>query len=216
MGAARVSRSETYLTIARPVVAEFEVKRSVFRCHLAPVGDEPAARGLVSDLRRAHHDARHHCTAWVIGPPLERVERSNDDGEPAGTAGGPMLEVLRGRELSDVAAVAIRWFGGTLLGAGGLTRAYGDAVRLAVAEAHVVQRRLIHRFTIDVAHEHAGRLESELRNRGLVQQVDYGAAVHITLGVPADGISPLARLVAELGQGELDLTATDPTWVTSL
>ena len=85
-------------------------------------------------MRAQHWDARHHCSAFVLGPRSE-LQRSSDDGEPAGTAGAPMLEVLRGAGVSDVAAVVTRWFGGTLLGAGGLVRAYGDAVRAALAEA---------------------------------------------------------------------------------
>src|SRR5699024_706460 len=99
-------------------------------------------------------DARHHCTAMVIGPE-GRLQRTNDDGEPPGTAGSPMLEVLCGEGLSDVVAVVTRWFGGTLLGTGGLVRAYSDAVRAAVGAARLVQREPVQLF--ELAEPDAGR-----------------------------------------------------------
>ncbi|CAM3579875.1 IMPACT family protein [Nocardioides zeicaulis] len=108
----------SYLTLAGDTTGVVEDRGSRFVCHLARVPDEDGARELVARLRREHAGARHHCSAFVLGPRGE-VQRSSDDGEPAGTAGAPMLEVLRGADVSDVAAVVSRWFGGTLLGAGG-------------------------------------------------------------------------------------------------
>ena len=102
-----------YLTIGRDGAAEIEEKRSRFLCTLARVEDEADARAVVERLRKQHWDARHTCSAFRIGPPPQPVERSNDDGEPAGTAGAPMLEVLRGAGVSDTVAVVTRWFGGT-------------------------------------------------------------------------------------------------------
>ncbi|MGH3317578.1 MAG: IMPACT family protein, partial [Nocardioidaceae bacterium] len=126
-----MSVPSSYLTVARSRDAETEVKRSRFLCRLRRVEHEDQARAVVDEARREHGDARHHCSAFILGP-AGQVQRSSDDGEPAGTAGGPMLEVLRGREVSDVVAVVSRYFGGTLLGAGGLVRAYSDAVRAAL------------------------------------------------------------------------------------
>ena len=114
-----------YLVPAGPGTAEVVVKRSRFLCSVARVASEAEARAVVDRARKKHWDAGHHCSAFVIGPASE-LQRSSDDGEPSGTAGAPMLEVLRGREVSDVVAVVTRWFGGVLLGAGGLVRAYGD------------------------------------------------------------------------------------------
>ena len=104
-----------YLTVARSGSAEIEVKRSRFLARVERVETEAAARAVVEAARKEHWDARHHCSAFVLGPDAG-VQRSNDDGEPSGTAGAPMLEVLRGRELSDVVVVVTRWFGGVLLG----------------------------------------------------------------------------------------------------
>lgn len=204
----------SYLTVARGAEAEIEVKRSRFLCTLRRVEDEPAARGVVEGLRKRHWDARHHCSAFRLHPD---VERSSDDGEPAGTAGAPMLEVLRGHQVSDVVAVVTRWFGGTLLGAGGLVRAYGDAVRAALAEAGTLRRTLVREHLLDLDHADAGRVESDLRARGItVVDTAYGALVTLRLGVPPEQEQRLAALVAELTAGAVETRVAGERWVDSL
>ncbi|BAS17934.1 IMPACT family member YvyE [Arthrobacter sp. Hiyo8] len=143
------SRATAYTTLAPgdDFRHELEIKRSRFITVLRRASDEDAARALVAELRKEFHDARHHCSAFVLGP--DRViQRSNDDGEPSGTAGIPMLEALIKREtlpgvadLSDVSAVVVRYFGGILLGAGGLVRAYSESISAALDSAPLVQRR---------------------------------------------------------------------------
>lgn len=204
----------SYLTLARPAEADLEVKRSRFLCTLRRVEDEPAARAVVEGLRKRHWDARHHCSAFRLHPDLER---SSDDGEPAGTAGAPMLEVLRGHKVSDVVAVVTRWFGGTLLGAGGLVRAYGDAVRAALDEAGTLRRSLVREHLLDLDHAEAGRVESELRARGVaVIDTEYAARVTLRLGVPSDEEGRLAALVAELTAGAGETRVAGERWVDSL
>jgi len=207
----------TYLTLAHDAEAEIEAKRSRFLCTLVRVDDEAAARAVVERLRKRHWDARHHCSAFVIGPPPGQVERSSDDGEPAGTAGAPMLEVLRGAGVSDVVAVVTRWFGGTLLGAGGLVRAYGDAVRAALDEAGTLRRSLVREHLLELDHTDAGRVESELRTRGVaVLDTTYAARVSLTLGVAPADEPRLATLLAELTAGATETTVVGERWVDSL
>lgn len=207
----------SYLTLARDAETEIEVKRSRFGCTLSRVESEEAARAVVDRVRRQRWDAGHHCTAFVVGPPPMPVERSSDDGEPAGTAGAPMLEVLRGHGLSDVVAVVSRWFGGTLLGAGGLVRAYGDAVRGALAEAGTVRRTLVREHLVELDHANAGRVESELRSRGVaVLDTTYGARVGLTLGVPPEEEPRLVALLAELTAGAAETRVAGERWVDSL
>jgi uncharacterized YigZ family protein len=206
----------SYLTLARDGTAEIEVKRSRFLCTLERVEDETAARSVVERLRKQHWDARHHCSAFVLGPARE-VERSSDDGEPAGTAGAPMLEVLRGHAgegVSDVVAVVSRWFGGTLLGAGGLVRAYGDAVRAGLDATGTRRRSLVRELVLDVDHADAGRVESELRTRGIaVLDTTYGDRVALRLGVPPTDEDRLHALVAELTAGTVEAVAAGERWV---
>ena len=213
-----------FTTLAGPAIAEIEVKRSRFLCELTPVGagddeaSEVAARAVVEAARKQHWDARHHCSAFVLGP-QRQVRRSNDDGEPSGTAGAPMLEALVASGLSDVVAVVTRWFGGTLLGAGGLVRAYGDVVRAALAEARVVtyERRLV--VAADVAIADVGRVENALRAAGRhVEGVDYaqGAAsgtARLVLAVTEADRAALESELASLTGGSADLDECGQRWV---
>ena len=203
----------SYLTIARDATAEVEDRGSRFLCTLRRVATEGDARALVAGLRREHWDARHHCSAFVLGPD-GAVQRSSDDGEPAGTAGAPMLDVLRGAGLSDVAAVVTRWFGGTLLGAGGLVRAYGDAVRAGLDATGTLRRDLVRELTLEVDHADAGRVESELRSRGtVVLDTAYAARVVLRLGVPPADEERLHALVAELTAGTAAAVPRGERWV---
>lgn len=200
----------SYRVLAEPARAEIEEKRSRFLCLLVRVSTEDEARAVVEAARREFHDARHHCSAYVLG--AGAVERSSDDGEPSGTAGAPMLEVLRGAGLGDVVAVVVRWFGGTLLGAGGLVRAYGDAVRAALGEAAVVERRRLSLVSVTVGHAEAGRLENDLRSRGVrVHETTYGTEVVLTLAVPPG--SPIEDEVAALTGGAAEVATAGETWI---
>lgn len=190
-----------YVTVAQSVCTRLEVKRSVFECTIEPVADEAQARAVLERLRRQHWDARHHCSAFILGPE-GRIQRSNDDGEPAGTAGAPMLEVLRGAGVTDVVAVVTRWFGGTLLGAGGLVRAYSDAVRQGLAEAGSRRYLRVAQMRVELGHAEAARLESAVRMRGWnVVDTSWAHEVVLTLGVPPTQVGELESLLAELSGG---------------
>lgn len=189
----------SYRTIDRPVggsaEAEIVVLRSRFLARVGRVEDEAAARALIAEARSTHHDARHHCTAFVIGPDGS-LRRSNDDGEPSGTAGRPMLEVLAGREVSDVVAVVTRWFGGTLLGTGGLARAYADATAAALDVAGTRERVLWQRARVTVPIRQVGAMESRLRRDTQVLDVAYGPD-EVSYEVAAADLAALDRLAFE-------------------
>jgi uncharacterized YigZ family protein len=202
-----------YRTIRGPVTATVEERRSVFECWLRRVDSADDARAVVAEARRVHCDARHHCSAWVLGPE-GALTRSNDDGEPAGTAGTPILEALVHSGFSDVAAVVTRWFGGTLLGTGGLVRAYGDAVRAALAEAQSLHRELRELATLEVGHADAGRIDHDLRASGVVvTDVDYGRSVILHVAVPVGDRAAVSERVARLTGGAADLRPRSTEWV---
>lgn len=205
----------SYLTIGRDGAAEIEVQRSRFRCQLTRVTDEADARSAIEVVRRRHPEARHHCTAFVIGPD-GALQHSNDDGEPSGTAGPPMLEVLKGREVCDVVAVVTRWFGGVLLGTGGLARAYADATRAALDEVGVAERVLQELCEVVVDIATAGRLEHELRARGArMLGVEYTDLAALRLAVPPAALEVTREIVAELTSGTAELVRLDQRWVTN-
>jgi uncharacterized YigZ family protein len=202
---------------------ELEIKRSRFITVLQRTGDEESARALVSGLRREFHDARHHCSAFVLGPD-RGVQRSNDDGEPSGTAGAPMLEALLKREtaagvtdLSDVTAVVVRYFGGILLGAGGLVRAYSESVSSALEVAPFVRRQRLRICSVPVPHASAGRLENELRATGYVMAgTSYDAQTTVLrLALPDEParLAQAADRLAALTAGSAALLPGESEWI---
>lgn len=190
-----------YETIAARVDTEIEITRSRFLTRLERVDSEDAARAAIARVRAEHPRARHHCSAFVLGPD-GRIQRSNDDGEPSGTAGAPMLDALVSAGLSDVVAVVTRYFGGVLLGAGGLTRAYRSAVADAIAAARRVRRAVRRDVTIESAYDVAAQIEAEARRRGYaVGAAAYSDRVRQTYAVAEHEVEPLAALAAELSAG---------------
>lgn len=203
----------SYLTVARNATAEIEVRRSRFLCTVARVGDEEDARGVLEATRKQHWNARHHVSAFVVGP--ERLsEQASDDGEPPGTGGPPVLEVLRGRRLSDVVVVVSRWFGGVLLGTGGLSRAYADAARAGLVEAGDVERVLQDLCEVWVDIAAVGRLEHDLRSRGArVLGVEYTSEAALRFAIPPQARPVAEEIVAELTAGTAELRVVGQEWV---
>ena len=219
------SRATAYttLTAGGGFRHELEIKRSRFITVLQRTADEDSARSLVAALRKEFHDARHHCSAFVLGPD-RGVQRSNDDGEPSGTAGIPMLEALLKREtgpgvsdLSDVTAVVVRYFGGILLGAGGLVRAYSESVSSALELAPLVRRQRLRICSVPVPHAAAGRLENELRSAGYVMAgTSYDAQTTVLrLALPDDpaGLARATARLAELSAGSAALLPGETEWI---
>lgn len=194
-------------TIAAPVEHELVVKRSRFLARVHPVVSIVEADAVVAGVRKQFWDARHHCVALVVGTHADQ-QRSTDDGEPSGTAGVPMLEVLRRRDLTDVVAVVTRYFGGVLLGAGGLVRAYSTAVSEALDLARVAHRSPATRVTVDVPHADAGRLHGVLRDwaaahDGVLEDVAYGEVARFALLVPPAHLDTFDAALAAASSGAL-------------
>ncbi|MFE2110712.1 YigZ family protein [Kitasatospora sp. NPDC059463] len=203
-----------YLTIRSAGTHELEIKKSRFICHLARVADEDEAQAFIAGIRKQYWDARHNCTAFVVGDE-QRRERSSDDGEPGGTAGVPMLEVLRRRGVTDTVAVVTRYFGGIKLGAGGLVRAYGSAVSEALDEVGLLERRPVALLAVTADHTRAGRVENDLRAAGYtVSDLAYEAAgVRIEVGVPEPEVAAFHTWLAEATGGASAAVAAGRTYV---
>ncbi|WP_406363942.1 YigZ family protein [Streptomyces sp. NBC_01579] len=193
---------EQYRTVARAGVHETEINRSRFICALAPAATEQEAQDFVARIRREHPTATHNCFAYVIGADAS-VQKASDDGEPGGTAGAPMLQMLMRREMRYVVAVVTRYYGGVKLGAGGLIRAYGGVVGEALDELGTITRQRFRLATITVGHQRAGRLENDLRATGLaVREVRYAEAVIIEIGLPDSDVEGFRSWLADATAGE--------------
>ncbi len=203
-----------YTALAAVATAEIEILRSRFLCTLTPVTSDSEARVVWAETKEQFHDARHHCLAFVIGPDRS-LRRCSDDGEPSGTAGPPMLDVLDGSHISDVVAVVTRWFGGTLLGAGGLIRAYSDAVRAGLAVAKTVQRELMVEQRLALPLASAGAVEADLRRRGFtIIDADWGANVTLTVGSDHVLADALPGILAAITAGSVAPEPCGTRWVT--
>ncbi|MEU4579921.1 YigZ family protein [Nonomuraea sp. NPDC023979] len=196
-----------YLTLKTRVEHETEARRSRFVCAMAPVATVEEAAAFIAERRALHASATHNCTAYAVGG----AQKGDDDGEPGGTAGTPMVQALTGRGFDHVVAVVTRYFGGILLGAGGLVRAYGSAVTetLDHAEAeHAVARMVPARLmSVSVAHDQAGRVENDLRaSRHPVRDVSYGSRVEFAVAVGEDEVAGFTDWVATLTAGRARVT----------
>lgn len=197
---------ESYETIAADARPEGEVedRKSRFIAQLAHVGSEREARAFVDAVRARHHDARHNVPAWLL---RDGRERCSDDGEPQRTAGMPCLDVLRGASLSDVCCVVTRYFGGTLLGPGGLVRAYSAAVQAAVDQArdggHLVQMTLVTRVTCTIPYAAYGRVERLVGEcGGKVRDTIFAEDVQMNCAFPTGREGAFVSAMRELANGE--------------
>lgn len=207
--AGRRSSTEPDLETPRRMIArdgqhEIEIRKSRFICSLFRVTTEDQARAHIEAMRKQYWDATHNCTAWAIGPGLQ-LQRSSDDGEPSGTAGIPMLEVLRRREITDTLAVVTRYFGGIMLGAGGLIRAYGGAVSAAIDEIGVVELKPLQVLTLTASYDDAGRIENAIRASDYsLENVDYTTDVTFELVMAPDQVDPFRHWIGELTNGAIE------------
>lgn len=176
----------TYKLPAAFLARELVIKKSRFIAWAAPAKSRDEALEVLSEARRVYPDAGHHCWAYVIGDPKSAsCAAMNDDGEPSGTAGKPILNVLQHKAIGDVVVVVIRYFGGVKLGAGGLVRAYSGAAEQVLRDTQLVQRKpvAICQVVTDFAHEQQFRHFVNC-HEGLIEAVDYSDGVKIQVQVP--------------------------------
>ena len=145
---------------------QIEIKKSRFITYLHRTESEADAKAFLTAIRRLHPDATHHCYAFIIGEHNE-IKRSNDDGEPAGTAGVPMLECLDRNHMQDIIAITVRYFGGIKLGAGGLIRAYSKSVSHALSTAQITKKQWMEKYEIRFSYDLIGRIDYYFREHCL-------------------------------------------------
>ncbi len=189
---------EKYKILYKAGEGEIVEKKSRFIAEIRPVESEEEAQAFVAEMRKKYWDARHHCSAYVIGENNETA-RCSDDGEPAQTAGRPMLDVLLGREIHNVCAVVTRYFGGTLLGTGGLVRAYSGAVQEGLKNCVVLEKCLADLIQITTDYSGLGKVQYILAEAGIAaMDSEYGENVMLSVLVP---VAETGRIEKKLIEG---------------
>ncbi len=184
--------------------SEFIEKRSRFISHIWRVETEAEARARIEEMKKTYHDARHNCWCYLLRD--ANVVRYSDDGEPQGTAGQPMLNVFQREQITDVCCVVTRYFGGILLGAGGLTRAYARGAKDALDAAGTCTMQLWSIWDVPCTYPLFERVKLEIAAcGGMVRDTAYGADVVIRAAFPDDGAEPFARALRELSAGALEM-----------
>lgn len=198
------------LTIAeKQAVYEQEIKKSRFILNIARIENEDDAQAFLEKIRKQERKATHNVWAYVLGE-TDSVQRYSDDGEPAGTAGVPMLEVIKNNQLHNVAAVVTRYFGGIKLGAGGLIRAYAGTVADGVADIGRVELVVQHEVLIEVAYSQFESLKYWLeQNSYQILDTEYGSTVTLTVGVEATNIENFENDVTNETAGQASLIVGD-------
>lgn len=193
-------------TLAAPVTAELEIRKSRFIAHALPVADRDAAMDALRRLRDAHPGATHVCWALLAGG----QSGMSDDGEPSGTAGRPILEVLRHHDLDGVLAAVVRYFGGVKLGAGGLVRAYTDAIATALQQAERIERIAQARLAVELGYADEARARRWMeQHQAVLVDSRYGADVRLVMQMPATEIDAARDALRDLTQGRARFPQAD-------
>ncbi|EIC82659.1 IMPACT family protein [Serratia sp. M24T3] len=198
---------QPYPVPAQSIEISEEIKKSRFITLLAPTAGVEAAKAFVQQVKVQHPAARHHCWAFVAGPPNDSQQLGfSDDGEPAGTAGKPILGQLMGSGIGEITAVVVRYYGGIKLGTGGLVRAYGNGVQLALAQLPVIEKVPQAEFLLQCDYAQISLVETLLQQvGGSIVQSEYGAAVDLRLTLPALSAAEIADRLFNQSRGSLVL-----------
>lgn len=204
---------QSYKTVKQYGEGEIEEKKSRFLGKIIPVTTEEEALAFIEKTKKQYWDARHNCYAYIIGEHCECV-RCSDDGEPSGTAGKPMLEVLQNQELRNVAAVVTRYFGGTLLGTGGLVRAYTQATQEALKEACVATMTPVSIMTIRTDYNAIGKIKYVLAQEEIsIQNEEYTVDVVVTAAVPLAQKEMLLKKLTEVTNAKAVMEEIDQVYM---
>ena len=190
------------LSLARRGEAALRIKGSRFLAFALPAGSEEEARREIEATEARYPDASHCCYAYRFSSPAGSIERSSDAGEPAGSAGAPILSALQGRNLENVLVVVVRYFGGIKLGVGGLVRAYRDAAAAAIAAGEIVERARTRRLELRIPIVWAGETSSQVaRLQGAILSETYGDEAHFLISIGEDHMDELRSRIDDLTRG---------------
>ena len=202
-----------YKTVNLAGESEIVIQKSRFLTYIKRVETEQEAMDFIQDIKKMHHTATHNCSAYIIGE-HDQIQKANDDGEPSGTAGVPMLEVLKKQGLKDTAVVVTRYFGGIKLGGGGLIRAYGRATTEGIAATGVVERKLHVLMKVSIDYTWLGKVENEARQSPYpLKEILYEEDVSLLLNVPIAETDTFISWMTELTNGQAEISEVSTSFL---
>ena len=202
-----------YYTVKGYGEHEIIIQKSRFICYMERVTNEEDAQSFIQQIKKKHYDANHNCSAYIIGE-NDHIQKANDDGEPSGTAGVPMLEVLKKKQLKDTVVVVTRYFGGIKLGTGGLIRAYGKSVSEGLGAIGIVERKLMRVMHTKIDYTWLGKVENELRSSTfLLKEIHYLNDVEVEAYVEEDNKGTFIDWMTELTNGKGYISEGEVTYL---
>jgi uncharacterized YigZ family protein len=202
-----------YYTVKGYGEHEIVIQKSRFIAYVNRVQTEEEAQTFIQEIKKKHWDATHNCSAYMIGE-NNQIQKANDDGEPSGTAGVPMLEVLKKKDLKDTVVVVTRYFGGIKLGAGGLIRAYGKATSEGIKATGVVERKLMRVMHTKIDYTWLGKVENELRSSIYqIKDIHYLDQVEIETYVEENQTASFTDWMTELTNGQAVITEGETVYL---
>ncbi|MCO6199689.1 YigZ family protein [Staphylococcus epidermidis] len=200
---------KSIITIKQAHSIENVISKSRFIAYIKPVSTENEAKAFIDEIKTKHKDATHNCSAYTVGPEMN-IQKANDDGEPSGTAGIPMLEILKKQEIHNVCVVVTRYFGGIKLGAGGLIRAYSGAVRDVIYNIGRVELREAIPVTVTLDYDQTGKFEYELASTTfLLREQFYTDKVSYQIDVVKNEYDAFIDFLNRITSGNYDLKQED-------
>ncbi len=200
---------KSIITIKQAHSIENVISKSRFIAYIKPVSTENEAKAFIDEIKTKHKDATHNCSAYTVGPEMN-IQKANDDGEPSGTAGIPMLEILKKQEIHNVCVVVTRYFGGIKLGAGGLIRAYSGAVRDVIYDIGGVELREAIPVTVTLDYDQTGKFEYELASTTfLLREQFYTDKVSYQIDVVKNEYDAFIDFLNRITSGNYDLKQED-------
>ena len=198
-----------YRTVKEYGESEYVIQKSKFLTFVKRAESETEAIDFINEIKKLHHTATHNCSAYMIGE-HDNIQKANDDGEPSGTAGVPMLEVLKQLELKDTVVVVTRYFGGIKLGSGGLIRAYGRATSEGISATGTVERRLHSLMKVAIDYTWLGKVENEARQSPYpLKEIAYTEGVDLFLYVPISKEAVFTEWMAEMTNGQAEISSVN-------
>ncbi len=203
-----------YFTVEGYGETEIEINRSRFIGYVQRTESEEEAQAFIASIKKKHWDATHNCSAYLIGE-NDQIQKADDDGEPSGTAGKPILEVLKKNKVKDTVVVVTRYFGGVKLGAGGLIRAYGKGASAALKAGNMVERVLHDTLLFGIDYTFLGKVENELRGREeyRIENIAYLDTVTVTVLVESEKEAPLIEWMKDVTSGQVKISPGDPKYI---